>query len=169
MSIFLSAGQEFCTQPWTVPGKHCSGSSSSRVHFIQHHVLQFLVIDRAKIDVRFQRLPGWIKKKTQHSQLAHIYLKRDKRAMDKRNLKQSRNHESLKNVGFQVWKSSREPRWTEEQCTASTTYCCTKGQARNKLLGSCHTLLYLQQVGASSAAVPPAQHLGMDWGLRPAE
>ena len=110
-----------------------------------------------------------LRKKTQHSQLAHIYLKRDKRAMDKRNLKQSRNHESLKNVGFQVWKSSREPRWTEEQCTASTTYCCTKGQARNKLLGSCHTLLYLQQVGASSAAVPPAQHLGMDWGLRPAE
>lgn len=68
------------------------------MHFIQHHVLQFLVIDRAKIDVRFQRLPGWIKKKTQHSQLAHIYLKRDKRAMDKRNLKQCRNHESLKNV-----------------------------------------------------------------------
>lgn len=39
-----------------------------------------------------------LRKKTQHSQLAHIYLKRDKRAMDKRNLKQSRNHESLKNV-----------------------------------------------------------------------
>lgn len=68
------------------------------------------------------------RKQNQYSQLAYTYLKRDKRVMYRRNLKQFGNHESYKNVfrlsGQSVWKPHREHLWTQEQYTSSTTYCC---------------------------------------------
>lgn len=38
-----------------LPGEDGSGATGSGVHFVQDHVLQFLVIHRSKVDIRFQR------------------------------------------------------------------------------------------------------------------
>lgn len=40
-----------------LPGENSSGASGSGVHFIKDHVLQFLVIHRSEVDVRFQGFP----------------------------------------------------------------------------------------------------------------
>lgn len=41
----------------SLPGENSSGASGSGVHLIKHHVLQFLIIHRSKVDISLQRLP----------------------------------------------------------------------------------------------------------------
>lgn len=40
-----------------VPGENSSGASGSGVHFIEDHVLQFLIVDGSEVDVGFQGFP----------------------------------------------------------------------------------------------------------------
>jgi len=47
----------FTMGPLILPGENGSGASGSGVHFVNHHVFQFLVIHRSEVDVRLQRFP----------------------------------------------------------------------------------------------------------------
>lgn len=40
-----------------LPGENSSGASGSGVHFIEDHVLQFLIVDGSEVDVGLQGFP----------------------------------------------------------------------------------------------------------------
>lgn len=100
------------------------------MHFIQHHVLQFLVIHRTKIDICFQRFSERIKTQNKtdiHSY--HTFTLREARVSCTgemwNNLEiMSPRKMCLGFLGNHSETPSREIFWTQGQYSASTTCCC---------------------------------------------